>query len=172
VGQSSRQKLTPSSGFFYHESTFQVTGAQASSSLMTLACITLILPAACEYHSCSTANQETTPRKSKTPRSATSSKTDLLTLPTTRSKDSSFCLAEHLSSSSSLTSVTSCFSYAPTRHFSKPKGKRKKRSRTWTSTAQAFGLSSLPLSPHSAPTFSWEVSMRRLKNTPSQRGES
>lgn len=36
------------SGFFFYESTFQVTAAQASSSLMTLACITLILPAA--YH--------------------------------------------------------------------------------------------------------------------------
>ncbi|KAK4684150.1 Ca2+:H+ antiporter, partial [Tremellales sp. Uapishka_1] len=35
-------------GFFFHESTFQVTAAQASSSLMTLATITLILPAA--YH--------------------------------------------------------------------------------------------------------------------------
>ncbi|KAK1924801.1 calcium:hydrogen antiporter [Papiliotrema laurentii] len=35
-------------GFFYYESTFQMTAAQASSSLMTLACITLILPAA--YH--------------------------------------------------------------------------------------------------------------------------
>nr|XP_019013551.1 calcium/proton exchanger [Kwoniella pini CBS 10737]OCF52332.1 calcium/proton exchanger [Kwoniella pini CBS 10737] len=40
------------SGFFYSESTFQVTAAQASSSLMTLACITLILPAA--YHASST----------------------------------------------------------------------------------------------------------------------
>lgn len=39
--------LTFSSGFFFYESTFQVTAAQASSSLMTLACITLILPAAC-----------------------------------------------------------------------------------------------------------------------------
>jgi Ca2+:H+ antiporter len=37
-----------SAGFFYYESTFQMTAAQASSSLMTLACITLILPAA--YH--------------------------------------------------------------------------------------------------------------------------
>ncbi|CAD6569592.1 MAG: hypothetical protein TREMPRED_005322 [Tremellales sp. Tagirdzhanova-0007] len=36
------------SGFYFHESTFQATAAQASSSLMTLACITLILPAA--YH--------------------------------------------------------------------------------------------------------------------------
>lgn len=36
------------SGFYYHESTFQATAAQASSSLLTLACITLILPAA--YH--------------------------------------------------------------------------------------------------------------------------
>lgn len=35
-------------GFFFYESTFQATAAQASSSLMTLACITLILPAA--YH--------------------------------------------------------------------------------------------------------------------------
>lgn len=35
-------------GFYFSESTFQVTAAQASSSLMTLACITLILPAA--YH--------------------------------------------------------------------------------------------------------------------------
>lgn len=34
-------------GFFFYESTFQATAAQASSSLMTLACITLILPAAC-----------------------------------------------------------------------------------------------------------------------------
>ncbi|KAL1409684.1 hypothetical protein Q8F55_003680 [Vanrija albida] len=40
------------SGFFFYESTFQVTAAQASSSLMTLACITLILPAA--YHSSTT----------------------------------------------------------------------------------------------------------------------
>ncbi|ORY23037.1 putative Calcium:hydrogen antiporter [Naematelia encephala] len=39
-------------GFFYHESTFQATAAQASSSLMTLACITLILPAA--YHASET----------------------------------------------------------------------------------------------------------------------
>ncbi|KAF7322319.1 Vacuolar calcium ion transporter [Mycena chlorophos] len=35
-------------GFKYSESNFQVTAAQASSSLMTLACITLIIPAA--YH--------------------------------------------------------------------------------------------------------------------------
>ncbi|TXT06070.1 hypothetical protein VHUM_03543 [Vanrija humicola] len=39
------------SGFFFYESTFQVTAAQASSSLMTLACITLIIPAA--YHASS-----------------------------------------------------------------------------------------------------------------------
>ncbi|KAL7423945.1 hypothetical protein Q5752_001530 [Cryptotrichosporon argae] len=38
-------------GFYYSESTFQATAAQASSSLMTLACITLILPAA--YHASS-----------------------------------------------------------------------------------------------------------------------
>ncbi|RXK39512.1 calcium/proton exchanger [Tremella mesenterica] len=36
------------SGFFFFESTFQATAAQSSSSLLTLACITLILPAA--YH--------------------------------------------------------------------------------------------------------------------------
>ncbi|KII89089.1 hypothetical protein PLICRDRAFT_175323 [Plicaturopsis crispa FD-325 SS-3] len=36
-------------GFKYRESNFQVTAAQASSSLMTLACITLVIPAA--YHS-------------------------------------------------------------------------------------------------------------------------
>ncbi|ORX39898.1 Sodium/calcium exchanger protein-domain-containing protein [Kockovaella imperatae] len=42
------------SGFYYHESTFQMTAAQASSSLMTLACITLILPAA--YHASETGN--------------------------------------------------------------------------------------------------------------------
>ncbi|WVQ78296.1 calcium/proton exchanger [Cryptococcus sp. DSM 104549] len=40
------------SGFFYYESTFQTTAAQASSSLLTLACITLILPAA--YHASET----------------------------------------------------------------------------------------------------------------------
>ncbi|WWD15937.1 calcium/proton exchanger [Kwoniella shandongensis] len=40
------------SGFYFHESTFQVTAAQASSSLLTLACITLILPAA--YHASET----------------------------------------------------------------------------------------------------------------------
>jgi Ca2+:H+ antiporter len=37
-----------SSGFYFYESTFQVTAAQASSSLLTLSCITLIIPAA--YH--------------------------------------------------------------------------------------------------------------------------
>lgn len=37
-----------SAGFFFYESTFQMTAAQASSSLLTLACITLILPAACK----------------------------------------------------------------------------------------------------------------------------
>ncbi|KAJ7161501.1 Sodium/calcium exchanger protein-domain-containing protein [Mycena crocata] len=36
-------------GFKFSESNFQVTAAQASSSLMTLACITLVIPAA--YHS-------------------------------------------------------------------------------------------------------------------------
>ncbi|KAJ7076615.1 Sodium/calcium exchanger protein-domain-containing protein [Mycena crocata] len=36
-------------GFKFKESDFQVTAAQASSSLMTLACITLVIPAA--YHS-------------------------------------------------------------------------------------------------------------------------
>jgi len=36
------------SGFYFYEATFQMTAAQASSSLLTLACITLILPAA--YH--------------------------------------------------------------------------------------------------------------------------
>lgn len=36
------------SGFYFHESTFQATAALTSSSLMTLACINLILPAA--YH--------------------------------------------------------------------------------------------------------------------------
>ncbi|KAJ6563230.1 Sodium/calcium exchanger protein-domain-containing protein [Mycena sp. CBHHK59/15] len=36
-------------GFKFKESNFQVTAAQASSSLMTLACITLVIPAA--YHS-------------------------------------------------------------------------------------------------------------------------
>ncbi|KAF8891240.1 Sodium/calcium exchanger protein-domain-containing protein [Infundibulicybe gibba] len=36
-------------GFKYPESNFQVTAAQTSSSLMTLACITLVIPAA--YHS-------------------------------------------------------------------------------------------------------------------------
>lgn len=36
-------------GFKFKESTFQVTGTQASASLMTLACITLVIPAA--YHS-------------------------------------------------------------------------------------------------------------------------
>ncbi|GMK59950.1 hypothetical protein CspeluHIS016_0901670 [Cutaneotrichosporon spelunceum] len=36
------------SGFYFYESTFQVTAAQASSSLLTLSCITLIIPAA--YH--------------------------------------------------------------------------------------------------------------------------
>ncbi|KAK6902957.1 calcium/proton exchanger [Kwoniella mangroviensis CBS 8507] len=46
------------SGFFFHESTFQVTAAQASSSLLTLACITLILPAA--YHASSTEGVEST----------------------------------------------------------------------------------------------------------------
>ncbi|TDL24965.1 Calcium/proton exchanger [Rickenella mellea] len=35
-------------GFVFSESNFQVTGAQTSSSLMTLACITLVIPAA--YH--------------------------------------------------------------------------------------------------------------------------
>lgn len=37
------------SGFYFHESTFQVTAAQTSVSLMSLSCITLIIPAACEY---------------------------------------------------------------------------------------------------------------------------
>lgn len=36
------------SGFYFHESTFQVTAAQTSVSLMSLSCITLIIPAA--YH--------------------------------------------------------------------------------------------------------------------------
>ncbi|TBU35627.1 calcium/proton exchanger [Dichomitus squalens] len=36
-------------GLKFHESNFQVTAAQASSSLMTLTCITLVIPAA--YHS-------------------------------------------------------------------------------------------------------------------------
>ncbi|KAI0780581.1 calcium/proton exchanger [Trametes elegans] len=36
-------------GIYYEEGNFQVTAAQASSSLMTLACITLVIPAA--YHS-------------------------------------------------------------------------------------------------------------------------
>ncbi|KAI0287782.1 Calcium/proton exchanger [Russula brevipes] len=36
-------------GIYNHESTFRVTAAQTSSSLMTLACITLVIPAA--YHS-------------------------------------------------------------------------------------------------------------------------
>ncbi|KAF8077723.1 Sodium/calcium exchanger protein-domain-containing protein [Lyophyllum atratum] len=35
-------------GFKFKESTFQITGTQASASLMTLACITLVIPAA--YH--------------------------------------------------------------------------------------------------------------------------
>ncbi|THH17119.1 hypothetical protein EW146_g3628 [Bondarzewia mesenterica] len=39
-------------GLYYPESTFQVTAAQASASLMTLACITMIIPAA--YHSART----------------------------------------------------------------------------------------------------------------------
>ncbi|WVQ71678.1 calcium/proton exchanger [Cryptococcus sp. DSM 104548] len=46
------------SGFFFHESTFQATAAQASSSLLTLACITLILPAA--YHASMTDQTEET----------------------------------------------------------------------------------------------------------------
>ncbi|KAJ7154287.1 Sodium/calcium exchanger protein-domain-containing protein [Mycena filopes] len=41
-------------GFKFKESNFQVTAAQASSSLMTLACITLVIPAA--YHSTMLAN--------------------------------------------------------------------------------------------------------------------
>lgn len=36
-------------GLNFKESTFQMTGALASSSLMTLACITLVIPAACEF---------------------------------------------------------------------------------------------------------------------------
>jgi Ca2+:H+ antiporter len=43
-------------GFKREESQFQVTAAQASSSLMTLACITLVIPAA--YHSTSVASSE------------------------------------------------------------------------------------------------------------------
>ncbi|ETW86146.1 H+/Ca2+ exchanger Vxc1-like protein [Heterobasidion irregulare TC 32-1] len=39
-------------GIYHSESTFQVTAAQASASLMTLACITMIIPAA--YHSART----------------------------------------------------------------------------------------------------------------------
>lgn len=39
-------------GIYHSESTFQVTAAQASTSLMTLACITMIIPAA--YHSART----------------------------------------------------------------------------------------------------------------------
>ncbi|WVO13902.1 calcium/proton exchanger [Cryptococcus depauperatus] len=48
------------SGFFFYESTFQMTAAQASSSLMTLACITLILPAA--YHLSLTEESQSTIR--------------------------------------------------------------------------------------------------------------
>ncbi|KDQ61154.1 hypothetical protein JAAARDRAFT_55858 [Jaapia argillacea MUCL 33604] len=36
-------------GYYYSESNFQITAAQTSASLMTLACITLVIPAA--YHS-------------------------------------------------------------------------------------------------------------------------
>ncbi|KAJ6502004.1 Sodium/calcium exchanger protein-domain-containing protein [Mycena sanguinolenta] len=43
-------------GFKFSESNFQVTAAQASSSLMTLACITLVIPAA--YHSTMLAKSE------------------------------------------------------------------------------------------------------------------
>lgn len=42
-----------SAGFYFAESTFQATAAQASSSLLTLAGITLVIPAA--YHSSSKA---------------------------------------------------------------------------------------------------------------------
>ncbi|KAJ7073970.1 Sodium/calcium exchanger protein-domain-containing protein [Mycena amicta] len=45
-------------GFKFKESNFQVTAAQASSSLMTLACITLIIPAA--YHTTTSTNSSNT----------------------------------------------------------------------------------------------------------------
>ncbi|EPQ57950.1 Calcium/proton exchanger [Gloeophyllum trabeum ATCC 11539] len=41
-------------GIRYNESTFKATGAQTASSLMTLSCITLVIPAA--YHSAQTRN--------------------------------------------------------------------------------------------------------------------
>ncbi|GFZ46108.1 Vacuolar Ca(2+)/H(+) exchanger [Saitozyma sp. JCM 24511] len=46
------------SGFFFYETTFQMTAAQASSSLLTLATITLIIPAA--YHASEVENAEGT----------------------------------------------------------------------------------------------------------------
>lgn len=42
--------LTPSSGFYFSESTFAQTAAQTSTSLLTLSCITLIIPAACMWN--------------------------------------------------------------------------------------------------------------------------
>ncbi|KAF7337919.1 Vacuolar calcium ion transporter [Mycena venus] len=52
-------------GFKFKESNFQVTAAQASSSLMTLACITLVIPAA--YHSTILANMASDGAKNKLP---------------------------------------------------------------------------------------------------------
>ncbi|TFK54680.1 calcium/proton exchanger [Heliocybe sulcata] len=45
-------------GIYFKESNFQVTGAQTASSLMTLACITLVIPAA--YHSAQNRNSTAT----------------------------------------------------------------------------------------------------------------
>ncbi|KAJ7264958.1 Sodium/calcium exchanger protein-domain-containing protein [Mycena haematopus] len=52
-------------GFKFKESNFQVTAAQASSSLMTLACITLVIPAA--YQSTYLANLASDGAKAKLP---------------------------------------------------------------------------------------------------------
>ncbi|KZT26610.1 Calcium/proton exchanger [Neolentinus lepideus HHB14362 ss-1] len=45
-------------GIYFKESNFQVTGAQTASSLMTLSCITLVIPAA--YHSAQSRNSTAT----------------------------------------------------------------------------------------------------------------
>ncbi|KAF7325396.1 Vacuolar calcium ion transporter [Mycena venus] len=57
--------LAVPAGFKFKESNFQVTAAQASSSLMTLACITLVIPAA--YHSTILANMASDGAKNKLP---------------------------------------------------------------------------------------------------------
>ena len=80
----SRVRLMSRSGFYFYESTFQATAAQASSSLMTLACITLILPAACgspcnQFAESESLQQTTRHRQMTIPPSAPSSATTLRT---------------------------------------------------------------------------------------------